>query len=126
MPATVITSSSSAAVVFGCTAETGIIINSYTRTTSREKVELTNADGDVVAVAYHKPMASITIEGVANGLTSGIGLAAPGVLLSINNTTSANGITSGSVIVDSTTRSQTSQDFASFSVEASQYPLITA
>jgi hypothetical protein len=125
MPAFVITSSSSAAVVFGCTAETGIIINSFTRTTSREKVELTNDQGDVVALAFHKPMAAVTIEGVANGLTTGMGLAAPGVALSINNTTSANGITSGSILVNSTTRTQTSQDFASFSIDASQYPLIT-
>jgi hypothetical protein len=124
MPAFVITSSSSAAVVFGCTAETGIIINSFTRTTSREKVELTNDQGDVVALAFHKPMAAVTIEG-ANGLTTGMGLAAPGVALSINNTTSANGITSGSILVNSTTRTQTSQDFASFSIDASQYPLIT-
>ena len=89
MPAFVITSSSSAAVVFGCTAELGIIINSFTRTTSREKVELTNDQGDVVALAFHKPMAAVTIEGVANGLTTGMGLAAPGVALSINNTTSS-------------------------------------
>jgi hypothetical protein len=125
MPAITITSSSSAAVVFGCTAETGIIINSFTRTTTREKVELTNDQGDVVAVSFFKPMASITIEGVANGLTTGLGLAAPGVALTINNTTSANGITSGSVLVNSTTRSQTSEAFAAFSVDASQYPLIT-
>jgi hypothetical protein len=124
MAATVITSSSSAAVVFGCTAETGIIINSFTRTTTREKAELANDQGDVVAVAYYKPMANVTIEGFANGLTTGIGLAAPGVVLTINNTTSANGITTGKVIVDSTTRTQTSEAFASFSVEATQYPLL--
>jgi hypothetical protein len=125
MPSTVITSSSSASVVFGCSAETGIIINSFTRTTSREKVEVTNEQGDVIALAYHKPMAAVTIEGVANGFASGIGLAAPGVALTINNTTSGSGITSGSILVNSTTRTQTSQDFASFSVDASQYPLIT-
>jgi hypothetical protein len=124
MAATVITSSTSAAVVFGCTAETGIIINSFTRTTTREKAELANDQGDVVAVAYYKPMANVTIEGFANGLTTGIGLAAPGVVLTINNTTSANGITTGKVIVDSTTRTQTSEAFASFSVEATQYPLL--
>jgi len=124
MAATVITSSSSAAVVFGCTAETGIIINSFTRATTREKAELANDQGDVVAVAYYKPMANVTIEGFANGLTTGIGLAAPGVVLTINNTTSANGITTGKVIVDSTTRTQTSEAFASFSVEATQYPLL--
>ena len=126
MPATVITSSSSAAVVFGCTAETGIIINSFSRTTSREKVELTNDQGDVVAVSYYKPMAAITIEGAVNGTTTGVSLAAPGVALTIANTVSGNGITAGSVLVNSTTRTQTSEAFASFSIDASQYPLITA
>jgi len=124
MAATVITSSTAAAVVFGCTAETGIIINSFARTTSRDKAELTNDQGDVVAVSYYKPHATITIEGVANGLTTGLGLAAPGVVLTINNTTSANGVSTGKVIVDSTTRTQTSEAFAAFSVEATQYPLL--
>jgi hypothetical protein len=124
MSATVITSSTAASVVFGCTAETGIIINSFTRTTTREKAELANDQGDVVAVAYYKPMANVTIEGFANGLTTGVGLAAPGVVLTINNTTSANGINTSKVIVDSTTRTQTSEAFASFSVEATQYPLL--
>jgi hypothetical protein len=123
MPALTITSSTAASVVFGCTAETGIIINSYTRTSTREKTEVTNSDGDVVAEAYSKPMASISIEGFLNG-TTGVNAAAPGVALTLASSTSGSGITSGTIIVDSVTRSETSEGFATFSVEATQYPSI--
>lgn len=123
MPATIVSSSSATSVVFGCTAETGIIINSYTRAVSREKAEVSNADGDIVAVAYYKPTASISIEGTLNG-TTGVNAAAPGVALSIANATSGSGITGGAVIVDSVTRTSTSEAFATLSIEATQYPLL--
>lgn len=121
MPSTIVSSSAATSVVFGCTAETGIIINSYTRTVQREKAEVSNSDGDVVAVAYYKPTASISIEGTLNG-TSGVNAAAPGVALTIANAVSGSGITGGSVIVDSVTRTSTSEAFSTLSIEATQYP----
>jgi hypothetical protein len=121
MPSTIVSSSAATSVVFGCTAETGIIINSFTRTVQREKAEVSNADGDVVAVAYYKPTASISIEGTLNGST-GVAAAAPGVALTIANATSGSGITGGSVIVDSVTRTSTSEAFSTLSIEATQYP----
>lgn len=123
MAATVISSSAAANVVFGCTAESGIIINNFSRTTQREKAEIMDEDGDVVAVSYYKPTATISIDGVLNG-TAGVAAAAPGVALSINSTTSGNGITGGSVIIDSTTRTQTSEGFVTFATEGTQYPLL--
>lgn len=123
MAATIISSSAAASVVFGCTAETGLIVNNFARTTQREKAELMDEDGDVVAVSYYKPTATISLDGVLNG-TTGIAAAAPGVALSINSTTSGNGITGGSVVVDSTTRTQTSEGFVTFAVEGTQYPLL--
>ena len=123
MAATIVTSSASTSVVFGCTAETGIIINSYSRQVSREKAEVMDNDGDVVAVSYYKPTATISIEGTLNG-TTGVAGAIPGVALTLASTTSGSGITGGSILVDSVTRSETSEGFASFSVEATQYPSI--
>lgn len=121
MAATTVTSSAAASVVFGCTAETGILIQTFSREVSREKAEVMDNDGDVVAVSYFKPTATISIEGVVNGST-GVAAAAPGVALSLNSTTSGNGITGGSVIVDSVSREETAEGFASFSVSATQYP----
>lgn len=121
MAATTVSSSAAASVVFGCTAETGILIQTFSREVAREKAEVMDNDGDVVAVSYYKPTATISIEGVVNG-TTGVAAAAPGVALSLNSTTSGNGITGGSIIVDSVSREETSEGFASFSVSATQYP----
>jgi hypothetical protein len=123
MAATIVSSSASTSVVFGCTAETGIIINSFSRQVSREKAEVMDNDGDVVAVSYYKPTATISIEGTLNGST-GVAAAVPGVALTLASTTSGAGITGGSILVDSVTRSETSEGFATFSVEATQYPSI--
>jgi hypothetical protein len=121
MAVSIISSSAATSVVFGCTAETGIIVSSYSRKVSREKSEIMDNDGDVVAVSYYKPTASISIEGTLNGST-GIAAAAPGVALTIASTTSGSGITGGKVIVDSISLTQESQGFNAFSVEATQYP----
>lgn len=123
MAATVISSSAAASVVFGCNAETGIIVNNFTYTTQREKAEVMDEDGDVVAVSYYKPTATISLDGVING-TTGVAAAAPGVALSLASTVSGNGITGGSIIVDSTTRTQTSEGFTTFAVEGTKYPLL--
>lgn len=123
MAATIVSSSAATSVVFGCTAETGILINSFSRQVSREKAEVMDNDGDVVAVSFYKPTATISIEGTLNG-TTGVAAAVPGVALTLASTTSGSGITGGSILVDSVTRSETSEGFAAFSVEATQYPSI--
>jgi len=124
MAATVTSSSTAASVVFGCTAETGILINSYSRTVSREKAEVTDNDGDVLAVAYYKPNATISIAGTLNGTTFAAA-AAPGVALTINSSVSGNGVTAGRLLIDSVTVNQTSEGFADISLEGTQYPDIT-
>ena len=124
MAATIISSSAATSVVFGCTAETGILINSFSRTTSREKAEVTDNDGDVVAVSYFKPMAPFSISGIVNG-TTGVAAAAPGVALTINSTTSGNGVTTGKLCVDTVTINRTSEAFNDISVDGVQYPELT-
>jgi hypothetical protein len=124
MAASIVSSSAAASVVFGCTAETGIIINSYSRQVSREKAEVMDNDGDVVAVSFYKPSATISIEGVINGST-GVAAAAPGVALTIASTVSGYGITTGKVLVDSVTLTQESEGFNTLGVEATQYPDLT-
>lgn len=123
MAASIVSSSAAASVVFGCTAETGIIINSFSRTVSREKAEVMDNDGDVVAVSYYKPTASISLSGIVNG-TAGVAAAAPGVALTIASTISGNGITSGTLLVDSVTRNETFEGFSDLAVDCTQYPSI--
>jgi hypothetical protein len=121
MAATVITSSTAANVIFGATAETGVILSSFSRSVQSSKAELMDEDGDIVAVSYYGRTATISIAGAING-TSGVATAAVGALLTIANATTEFGVTGGKIVVDSVSSEQGSDAFKTISVEATQYP----
>jgi hypothetical protein len=121
MAATVITSSTAANVIFGATAETGVILSSFSRSVQSSKSELMDEDGDIVAVSYYGRTATISIAGAING-TSGVATAAVGALLTIANATTEFGVTGGKIVVDSVSSEQGSDAFKTISVEATQYP----
>jgi len=121
MAATVITSSSASNVTFGATAETGIILSSFSRSVQSSKSELMDEDGDIVAVSYYGATATISLSGAING-TSGLATASVGALLTLANATTAHGVSGGKIIVDSVSSEQGSDSFKTISVEATQYP----
>jgi hypothetical protein len=121
MAATVITSSSAANVTFGATAETGIILSSFSRSVQSSKSELMDEDGDIVAVSYYGATATISLSGAINGST-GIATSAVGALLTLANATTSHGVTGGKIVVDSVSSEQSSDTFKTITVEATQYP----
>jgi len=121
MAATVITSSTAANVIFGATAETGVILSSFSRSVQSSKSELMDEDGDIVAVSYYGRTATISISGAINGST-GVATASVGSLLSIANATTEFGVTGGKIVVDSVSSEQGSDAFKTLTVEATQYP----
>jgi phosphatidylglycerophosphate synthase len=121
MAATVITSSSAANVIFGATAETGIILSSFSRSVQSSKSELMDEDGDIVAVSYYGKTATISIAGAINGST-GVATASVGGLLTLANTTTEFGVTGGKIVVDSVSSEQGSDAFKTLTIEATQYP----
>jgi phosphatidylglycerophosphate synthase len=121
MAATVITSSTAANVIFGATAETGIILSSFSRSVQSSKSELMDEDGDIVAVSYYGKTATISLTGAING-TTGVATAAVGALLTLANTTTEFGVTGGKIVVDSVSSEQGSDAFKTLSIEATQYP----
>ena len=121
MAATVITSSSAANVIFGATAETGIILSSFSRSVQSSKSELMDEDGDIVAVSYYGKTATISLTGAING-SSGVATASIGGLLTLANTTTEFGVTGGKIVVDSVSSEQGSDAFMTLSIEATQYP----
>ena len=121
MAATVITSSTAANVIFGATAETGIILSSFSRSVQSSKSELMDEDGDIVAVSYYGRTATISLTGAING-TTGVATAAVGALLTLANNTTEFGVTGGKIVVDSVSSEQGSDAFKTLSVEATQYP----
>jgi len=121
MAATVITSSTAANVIFGATAETGVILSSFSRSVQSSKSELMDEDGDIVAVSYYGRTATISIAGAING-SSGVATASVGSLLTIANATTEFGVTGGKIVVDSVSSEQGSDAFKTLTIEATQYP----
>jgi hypothetical protein len=121
MAATVITSSSAANVIFGATAETGIILSSFSRSVQSSKAELMDEDGDIVAISHYGKTATISITGAING-TTGVATASVGGLLTLANTTTEFGVTGGKIVVDSVSSEQGSDAFKTLTIEATQYP----
>jgi hypothetical protein len=121
MAATVITSSAASSVIFGATAETGIILSSFSRSVQSSKAELMDEDGDIVAVSHYGKTATISLTGAING-TTGVATAAVGGLLTLANTTAEFGVTGGKIVVDSVSSEQGSDAFKTLTIEATQYP----
>jgi len=121
MAASVITSSSASSVIFGATAETGIILSSFSRSVQSQKAELMDEDGDIVAVSHYGRTATISLTGAING-SSGVATATIGGLLTLANATTEFGVTGGKIVVDSVSSEQGSDAFKTLSIEATQYP----
>ena len=123
MAATVITSTSASQVQFGATAETGIILSTFTRTTQSQKTEVANEVGDIVALSYYGANASLSISGVLNG-NSGVATAGVASILTIANSTISGGVTGGKIVVDSVSFETGNDTFKTITIDATQYPLM--
>ncbi len=86
--------------VFLMTSETGIIIDSFSRTVDSSKFDFYDGSkGYTSGTVYHDFKAVHTIKGAANGAT-GIMAASIGVALTITNTSTGNGVASGTLYTD--------------------------
>lgn len=110
-------------LLWGITAEAGVLIQSYERKIQRDKKEIKNESGEVSALSYYNSRATYSFDAYVTGNT-GVGAAAPGVAISFANSTSGNGVIAGTVYVDEVTVSQANEDFKKISGSATQYPLI--
>lgn len=117
MAATIFKGSGVTGINFGITDEVGILLNSFTRNVTAKKVEVTDADGEVVAVAITNKRAEITMEGTLNGNAT----MQVGNLLTLANDISNYGLDGGTVIVNSVSEKATTGTFKTISVSATQY-----
>ena len=112
---------------WGLTAETGVIVQGVTAKTQREKNMVRNEQGDVALVAFYNPTQTYSINGVINN-TTGIAAAAPGVVLTVANSSgvgSYGGTTAGGIYTDDVDVQGSNTDFRKITVNATRYPLIS-
>jgi hypothetical protein len=115
----------STGTIFGCTAETGILIESFAISTSTDKQEVKNENGEVKLIAFYNPKASISVSGVVAG-TLGVAAASVATALTLANVEAVGGVSAGLVIVESVGITKKPDGFKSISISAVRYPLITS
>ena len=107
-----------AGLVFGLSAETIGLVQSFSETRNIEKNEIRNASGDVSGIGYYNPTTayslSVAITGANTSLTVG------GAFASLANAT-----TVGTCRIDSIAINKTNTGFVTIDISATGYPNIT-
>ena len=108
--------------VFLLTAETGGIIQSFSRKTTRKNIPVYDPTvGKTTGMVYHDPSASYDIKVITTG-NNGVVVAAPGVAITLANVTTGNGVTSGGIYTSDTTLEHQGEQLQTFSFTATQHP----
>jgi len=107
--------------VFLMTSEAGIIINSYTRKVSSDKIDFYDASfGATTGRVLFDFRAEYTIKGAVNG-TTGIMAAVCGDKLTFTNTSTGFGVSSGGIYVDTVELSHQPKQLREVTVTMSQW-----
>ena len=107
-----------AGLVFGLSAETIGLVQSFSETRNIEKNEIRGASGDISGIGYYNPTTayslSVAITGANTGLTVG------GSFASLANAT-----TVGTCRIDSIALNKTNTGFVTIDISATGYPNVT-
>jgi hypothetical protein len=107
-----------AGLVFGLSAETIGLVQSFSETRNIEKNEIRNASGDISGIGYYNPTTayslSVAITGANTSLTVG------GAFASLANAT-----TVGTCRIDSIALNKTNTGFVTIDISATGYPNVS-
>lgn len=112
MPATTL---GTTGLQFALSAESGLLVQSFSETRNVERAEVRRADGDVVGIALYNQTDSLSFSGAITGSYS---TTAGAVLSTLVNATS----TGGKIVVDSVAFSRSPDAFVTVDVSATRYP----
>jgi hypothetical protein len=107
---------------FLLTAESGGIIQSFSRNTDRQRIDVTDHSvGYDTGFVSWNPKANYNVRVITTAAT-GICAASPGVALTLANTTTGNGVAAGGIYTDTTALSHNGGTLREFTVTATQKP----
>jgi hypothetical protein len=110
---------------FLLTAETGGIIQSFQRNVESKKIAVYDGSvGATTGMVFHDPHATYTVKIITTGST-GLAAATPGATITLANTSSGNGVTTGGVYADSIQLSHDAEQLQTLTITAEQWPAIT-
>lgn len=107
-------------VVFGLSAESGVVVQNFTSTDTAETTEISKHDGTHSAVAFSNRRINISLSGScstapSSGIGSTLGLA-----------TNATAVCSGTYYVTDISSSQSIDGFQTFDLSATKYPFLNS
>jgi hypothetical protein len=113
--------------VFGITAaETGILADTATYAYSQESKVVRNVTGDTIGKTFYDERIEVSLSGFVPDSSAFTGTLAATITLVTAPTDYLKGSVGTITIVDSVTRSHTSEDFQKLDITAMNHPLITA
>jgi hypothetical protein len=104
-------------LVFGLTAESYGLVQSFSETRNIEKNEVRNSVGEITAVAYYNPTTAYSLSVAVSGAIS---VTAGGALAALANAT-----TVGTCRVDSLTINKSNDAFVTLDISATGYPNVS-
>jgi hypothetical protein len=116
-------------LVWGLTAETGILVQSYEKAVSGSEVLAKDEEGETVGVSYYDPVADHSVEGhIASSPLSGAAAAEFGTALAIaNESTYGGGVAAGDIICNNVTFRLENENYNMVTATARQWPgVVTA
>jgi hypothetical protein len=110
------------AFTFLLAAQTGISVQTWGRKADSKLVDVYNAAvGYTDSSTYHDFKAMYDVKGVLSGNT-GIAAASPGVVITLADVISGNGVTSGGIYTQNTSEDHQAEQNRDFTVSARQLP----
>jgi hypothetical protein len=103
-------------VAFGLAAETGVVIQSFSLTSTAETTEVSKHNGTHSAVAFSAYKRNVSLSGNCSGVVASSGI---GGTLALTGNTAA--VSSGTYYVTDVSFSQAADGFASFDLSATAY-----
>ena len=115
-------------LVWGLTAETGILAQSYEKAVSGSEVLAKDEEGETVGVSMYDPVADHSVEGhIASSPRDGVAAAEFGTALTLANAaTYGGGVSAGLIIANNVTFRLENENYNMVSVTARQWPGVTA
>jgi hypothetical protein len=111
-------------VVWGITAEGGMLVQSVTAKITREKNQVRNEAGEFVALAFYNALQTYSLNAVLIKPQTQLGTVSPGFAFNLANVHIGNGVTTGGIYCDDVEIAKSNTEFQKITVNATQYPLI--
>lgn len=107
-------------VVFGLSAESGVVVQNFTSTDTAETTEISKHDGTHSAVAFSNRRINISLSGSSSTApSSGIGA-------TLGLTANATAVSTGTYHITDVSSSQTVDGFQTFDISATKYPFLNS